>query len=215
MARSRNVPAPHVSLTASPADPEQLTIEILELDRQGKRDAARNVAEIGQRLLVLREQLAFGNWLAWLSERLPYSPRSAQRYITVARWAKANPDDFEFFAPFGLGKLQLLMSLPPVQRARFRRRRRFLIPATGRRKSLAIMTVPEFEGVLGGRRALTATPPALPPATMLRRFSHRVAGLDAMADELRSRSDQLDADDVRDVIEDLRSVADELDAAFG
>jgi hypothetical protein len=127
---SRSVPA--VLVTGTPADPAlRLTAEILELDRTGKRANVHRLREIGQRLLALQRHLGFGDWLKWLVDRLPYSPRTAQAYISLAVWADEFEDDFEAFAHLGIAKLQLLAALPASRRARFRNGGTFAIPGSG------------------------------------------------------------------------------------
>ena len=193
----------------------RLTSEILELDRNGKRRVANNVVAIGRRLVALQQRLGFGDWLRWLSDRLPYSPRTAQRYIALAQWAETFPGDFEHFAHLGIGKIQLLATLTVARRRRFRERDSFRIPSTGVRKSLEIMTHLELASVISASSSLQAQPPAIPAAKILQRFRHRVAGLDAMADQLRARAEELDEDDVREVYDEMLAVAEELEVAFG
>jgi hypothetical protein len=78
------------------------------------------------------------------------------------------------------------------------------------------MTLPELTAALlaapGG--GFAALPPAIPVATLVRRFRHRVAGLDAIADSLRAHADEVDRDDARDLHDSLVAVAEELRAAF-
>jgi hypothetical protein len=196
---------------------ERLTSEILDLDGRGKRGLAHNVAEIGRRMLALQQHLGFGHWLTWLSERLPYSPSTAQRYIAVARFADSFPEDFEAFAHLGLLKLIILAQLPPQRRAALRHAGPLPIPGEPGRKRLEVMTIVEMTAALipapGG--GFAALPPAMPIDTLLRRFRHRVAGLDAMADQLRARADELEVEDARQVYEATLAVAEELEEAFG
>lgn len=46
-----------------------------------------NIIKIGKDLLAVKEQLDHGQFIAWLSAELAMTPRSAQRYMTVARLA--------------------------------------------------------------------------------------------------------------------------------
>jgi|GEM_PF-2247970 len=211
---NRTAPTPRgpSDLAADASLEDQLTHEILVLDLRNKTRVVHDVVAIGERLEQLQRLLGFGRWLSWLSKHLPYSPRTAQRYIAVARWAADNPDDLELFAPLGLAKLQLLAALPPQQRARFRRQQRFQIPGTTTRKSLALMTHEQLDRVIRGIGGLTAAPPSIPPGKVLQRFRHRVAGLDALADELRANADALEPDDVADTVAALESVLDEVRA---
>jgi hypothetical protein len=193
----------------------RLTTEILELDRAGKRRVANNVAAIGRRLLALQQHLGFGSWLRWLVDRLPYSPRTAQRYIALAQWADTFPDDFEHFAHLGIGKIQLLATLTEAKRRRFRRGGTFSIPGVPIRKTLEVMTHVELASIISASSSFQIQPPALPASKILQRFRHRVAGLDAIADQLRARADDLDVDDVREAYDEMLAVAEELETAFG
>ncbi len=210
---ARNTPARRPSSTtisARESVEQRLTREILSIDRTNKARLAHDVVAIGERLAQLQERLGFGQWLSWLSRHLPFPPRTAQRYIAIAMWAGEHAEDFEQFAPLGLGKLQLLAALPPQRRARFRRQQRFQVPGTGTRKSLELMTLQQLDAVIRGMESLTASAPSVSPAAMLRRFRHRVAGLDALADQLRDNADALPVDDVAATIHDLESVLEEL-----
>ncbi len=198
------------TLTGSESLEQRLTREILDLDRSSKTRVVQDLVAIGQRLKQLQVHLGFGQWLSWLSRHLPYSPRTAQRYIAVAQWADDNPDDYEHFSPLGLGKLQRIAALTPQQRARFRRQQRFQIPGSTVRKTLALMTLEQLDQVIGGMGSLTARDPAVPPSKLLQRFRHRVAGLDALADELRANVDALDREDVEATVEALEGVLDEV-----
>jgi Protein of unknown function (DUF3102) len=51
-----------------------------------KRTLAANVRKIGAELLKVKSCLDHGEWLAWLEFRCELSERSAQRYISVAKF---------------------------------------------------------------------------------------------------------------------------------
>lgn len=222
MARSRQKLAKRSSRRSVPARPgsetlaadesleQRLTAEILAIDRGSKIRVVEDVVAIGQRIKVLQVHLGFGQWLSWLSGHLPFSPRTAQRYVAVAHWAAEHPDDYEHFASLGLGKLQLIAGLTPQLRARFRRQQRFRLPGTSTRKTLALMTHEQLDSVIRGLGDFTARPPALPPGKVLQRFRHRLAGLDAMADQLRAHADALPVDEVEEAVEALEAVLAEV-----
>lgn len=208
----RKVPtrASATTLAVSESVEQQLTQEILEIDRGTKVRVVRDVVAIGLLIKQLQEHLGFGQWLSWLSQHLPYSPRTAQRYVAVAQWASENPDDYEHFAPLGLGKLQLIAAATPQQRDRFRRQQRFQIPGTRTRKTLALMTHEQLNKVIRGMGRFAAQPPTLPIGQVLQRFQHRVAGLDALADQLRAHADALPTQEVEETIEALEAVLSEV-----
>lgn len=208
----RRTPARSGPATLRPRESveQKLTREILGLDNGIKARVVEDVVAIGQRLEQLQQHLGFGQWLSWLGTHLPYSARTAQRYVAVARWAAENPEDHEHFAPLGLGKLQLIAGLTPQQRARFRRQQRFGIPGTNTRKTLAQMTHEQLARVIRGPSGLTTEPPALPPSQVLQRFRHRLAGLDVLADQLRTHSDALPVEDIEQTAGELEELLAEV-----
>lgn len=208
--RRRRSRSPSNELTAAETTEQRLTREILELDRRSKARVVADVVAIGQRMQALQHHLGFGQWLSWLSANLPYSPRTAQRYVAVARWVAEFPDDYERFAPLGLGKLQLLAGLTPQQRARFTRQQRFQIPGTNTRKTLALMTHEQLDRVIRGMNSLTSERPTLPPTKLLQRFRHRLAGLDVLADSLRSNADALPAEDLEEAVDEIEALLEEV-----
>lgn len=195
-------------LTGAESLAERLTREILEIDRRSKTRVVEDVVAVGSRIKQLQQHLGFGRWLSWLSEHLPYSPRTAQRYVAVAQWSEAFPDDYAHFAPLGLGKLQQIATLTPSQRARFRRQRRFQIPGTNTRKTLALMTLEQLSSVIRGADALAARPQPVDPGKVLQRFRHRLAGLDALADQLRGAA--LPREDVEQAVDALEALLGEV-----
>ncbi len=210
---SRRVPARRAAadaLSARLPTDQRLTAEILEIDRANKTRVTRDVVAIGSRLFELQRYLGFGQWLAWLIEHLPYSPRTAQRYIALARWAADNAEEFEVFEHLGVGKLQVLAALPERARRRFRRQQRFQIPGSSARKTLEVMTLEELRTLAGGAGTLVARPPALPPAKVLQRFRHRVEALDVLADQVRANAAELAPEDIREAAVALQAVVDEL-----
>ena len=216
--RPRRRPSTEVSLATPEVDVNvagRLTEEILELDRTGKRHVAHNVVAIGRRLLALQHHLGFGDWLRWLGQKLPYSPRTAQRYIALTQWATAFPEDFELFAHLGIGKIQQLALLTDRQRRKFRSGRRFQIPGGSTPKTLEVMTFADLAAIIAGPGGLQAAPASLPAGKVLQRFRHRVAGLDAMADQLRDRAEELDLENVRQAYDEMLAVAEEIEEAFG
>lgn len=58
-------------------------------------------------------------------------------------------------------------------------------------------------------------PPCHPSTKLVQGFRHRVAGLDAIADELVRRKDEVDDELAGTVLDELRAVFDELEAALG
>ncbi|WP_273378235.1 DUF3102 domain-containing protein [Symbiobacterium thermophilum] len=50
-----------------------------------KRQTAQNIIEIGKRLLQAKEMVGHGNWLAYLKEKVEFSPTTAKRFMAAAK----------------------------------------------------------------------------------------------------------------------------------
>lgn len=87
-----------------------------------------------------------------------------------------------------------------------------VIPGHERPKAIDVMTAVELGEVIGG---LTTRPaPVRPIARVVQGVRHRIAGLDAVADELVRRKGEVDDDQAAAMLEALRSVLAELESAF-
>ena len=92
-------------------DIETITAEILQL----KEDAGNAILGIGQRLIEAKAMLSHGEWLPWLTERVEFSERAAQRLMKLAReWS--NPT---VLSDLGATKALTLLALPPEEREQF------------------------------------------------------------------------------------------------
>lgn len=92
-------------------DIEAVTGEIIHL----KQALAKNIVDIGLRLIEAKEMLSHGEWLPWLEERVCFSEKSAQNYMRVAR-EFPNP---QLVADLGVRKALALLELPPSERDSF------------------------------------------------------------------------------------------------
>lgn len=92
-------------------DIEAVTGEIIHL----KQALAKNIVDIGLRLIEAKEMLSHGEWLPWLEERVCFSEKSAQNYMRVAR-EFPNP---QLVADLGVRKALALLELPPSERESF------------------------------------------------------------------------------------------------
>lgn len=88
-----------------------VTCEILHL----KQELARNIVDIGLRLIEAKEMLSHGEWLPWLAAQVQYSEKTAQNYMRVAR-EFPNP---QLVADLGVRKALALLELPPSERESF------------------------------------------------------------------------------------------------
>lgn len=99
---------------AAPAvgrDIEVITAEILEAQRVG----GEATLTIGRGLIEAKGKLEHGAWLTWLSERVNYSERTAQRLMKISReWS--NPTAV---SDLGARKALALLALPPEERETF------------------------------------------------------------------------------------------------
>ncbi len=96
---------------AASRDIEAITGEIIHL----KQELARNIVDIGLRLMEAKAMLAHGEWLPWLEERVCFSEKTAQNYMRVAR-EFPNP---QLVADLGVRKVLALLELPPSERENF------------------------------------------------------------------------------------------------
>lgn len=90
---------------------ETITDEILVL----KQTAGEAILEIGNRLIEAQAMLSHGEWLTWLTERVEFSPRTAQRFMRLSReWSNATA-----LSHLGATKALSLLALPPDEREQF------------------------------------------------------------------------------------------------
>ena len=119
---------------ASERNIEAITSEILQL----KNDAGNAILGIGQRLLEAKAILPHGEWLPWLTERVEFSERQAQRFMKLAQeWA--NPTAL---SDLGATKALALLALPPEERQKFLSENHIV---DGEEKSVIDMTSRELE----------------------------------------------------------------------
>ena len=90
---------------------ETITDEILEL----KQTAGEAILEIGNRLIEAQTMLSHGEWLTWLTERVEFSPRTAQRFMRLSReWSNVTA-----LSHLGATKALALLALPADEREQF------------------------------------------------------------------------------------------------
>ena len=83
---------------------ETITDEILDL----KQTAGEAILEIGNRLIEAQTMLSHGEWLTWLTERVEFSPRTAQRFMRLSReWSNATA-----LSQLGATKAMALLAFP-------------------------------------------------------------------------------------------------------
>lgn len=92
-------------------DIEAVTCEILHL----KQELAKNIVDIGLRLIEAKEMLSHGEWLPWLKENVCFSETTAQSYMKVAK-EFPNP---QLVGDLGVRKALTLLALPSAERENF------------------------------------------------------------------------------------------------
>ena len=90
---------------------EVITGEILDAKRVG----GEAILTIGRCLIEAKDMLSHGEWLPWLTERVEFSPRTAQNFMRLAReWSNT-----QTLADLGASKALALLALPPEEREQF------------------------------------------------------------------------------------------------
>lgn len=90
---------------------EAITGEILDAKRAG----GEAILTIGRCLIEAKEMLPHGEWLPWLTEQVEFSPRTAQKFMRLAReWSNT-----QTLADLGASKALTLLALPAEEREQF------------------------------------------------------------------------------------------------
>lgn len=90
---------------------ETITGEILDAKRAG----GEAILTIGRCLIEAKDMLSHGEWLPWLTEKVEFSPRTAQNFMRLAReWSNT-----QTLADLGASKALALLALPPEERETF------------------------------------------------------------------------------------------------
>ena len=88
-----------------------ITRDILE----AKRTGGEAILTIGRCLIEAKDMLPHGKWLPWLTERVEFSPRTAQSFMRLAReWTNT-----QTLADLGASKALMLLALPTEEREQF------------------------------------------------------------------------------------------------
>ena len=96
---------------AEERDIETITGEILDAKRAG----GEAILTIGRCLIEAKDMLSHGEWLPWLTEKVEFSPRTAQNFMRLAReWSNT-----QTLADLGASKALALLALPPEERETF------------------------------------------------------------------------------------------------
>lgn len=175
-----SVPAPAGGSTPAPAERtiEEITADILQAQQTG----GEAVLTIGKGLVEAKEKLNHGEWLDWLTERVNYSPRMAQKLMKLAReWTNANA-----LTHLGTAKAFALLVLPEDERENFMTEPHMV---DGEEKTVIDMTSRELEKAVRERaEALAAKEKA---ETELKAMEDAVAKTMTSLDRANSAKDAL------------------------
>lgn len=140
------------------------------------------------------------------------SVRSIHAAMRLSEWAEAEPREVTRLEHLGPTKLAMLVPLPPDHRRTLTGRVPLVIPGHPWRKTIDAMTVVELGQVIGG---LTTRPsPKKPITKLVQGVRHRIAGLDAVTDQLIARKTEVDEEQAATLLAELRAVLEALEGAF-
>lgn len=191
---------------------QRLTKEILALGREAGAKVAAAVVQMGTKMRRIQQTLDAGQWLAWLATAVPFDRRTVTNYMRLSEWAEAEPREVASLEHLGPTKLYMLAPLAADRRRTLTGRVPLIIPGHPWRKTIDAMTVVELGKVIGG---LTTRPsPSKPIGKVVQSVRHRIAGLDAVADELVRRRAEVDAEQASELLAELQAVLEALQGAF-
>lgn len=191
----------------------RLTKEILALEREGSAKVVAVAVEMGDKMRRIQAALEPGQWLSWVATAVPFDPRTIQRTMRLSVWAEENPQELRRLEHLGATKLYMLAPLDPNRRRELTGRVPLVIPGRVVPKTVELMTTVELGKVIGG--LATRPTPKKPIGTLVQGLEHRIAGVDAVADELVRRHEEVDAEEAEAVMQALREVLEQLEGAFG
>ncbi len=190
-----------------------LTQQILRLQAVTASTVVQSVIAIGDAAREIHDELPHGQWARWCADAVPFARQTISNYMGLSRWAEERPEEVAKLAHLGPSKLYLLIPLPPSVRRSITRRKPVDIPDGGR-KTVELMTVSELAKVTAEQvRALPEHTP-MPVGRVVGRLRRSIAGLDASAQALIERADDVDEDQARALHESLLEVAKSLRDEF-
>lgn len=114
-----------------------------------KAQAGGAILEIGRRLIEAKKQLAHGQWLGWLEEKVQFSARTAQRFMKLAEGYGKN----DSMTHLGARKALVLLELEEAEREEFARE---MHEVNGAEKTVETMTAEELEEAVRQRKKAEA-----------------------------------------------------------
>lgn len=190
-----------------------LTEQINRTQRRAAEHVVDAIVQIGRRMAEVRQRLDHGDWETWVREAVPYTSRTVTNYTTLAAWSAERPRELERLAHLGPTKLYMLAGLTAQQRRRLTSG--VLSLPDGGAKPIALLTVAELASVIGVERGLAIAPARPPIDRVLTKMRHRIAGLEAIADELMRRRREVDEAEALELRNELVELVDSIDRGFG
>lgn len=114
-----------------------------------KAQAGGAILEIGHRLIEAKKQLAHGQWLGWLEEKVQFSARTAQRFMKLAKGYREN----DTLTHLGARKALVLLELEEAEREEFAAE---MHEVNGAEKTVEDMTAEELEEAVRLRKEAEA-----------------------------------------------------------
>ncbi len=190
-----------------------LTEQILRLQAATASTVVASVIAIGEAAREIHDELPHGQWTRWCGSAVPFARQTISNYMALARWAERRPKEVEKLAYLGPSKLYLLLPLPAAVRRRITGRKAIPIP-DGDAKTVERMTVAELGRVCAQElRALPEHTP-MPVGRVVGRVRRSITGLNASAQALLERADDVGPQEARALHEALLEVARSLRESF-
>lgn len=172
---------------------ETITQEILNL----QNETTKNCIEIGKRLLYAKDLLQHGEWLSWLKEKVDFSERTAQRFMTVAK-------EFPNTTTLSFSKLLLLLYIPTDERAEFINKS-FAINVTT--KTVNEMTTRELSNVV---KIYKPKPQYFSNSEFTDKCSNLIDSAKELGKYLRANQVSIEPNDIKDICHRLQQTIKEL-----
>ena len=190
-----------------------LTQQILRLQAVTASTVVQSVIAIGDAAREIHDELPHGQWSRWCADAVPFARQTLSNYMALSRWAEERPKEVEKLAHLGPSKLYLLIPLPPSVRRRLTGKKPIEIPGGGH-KRVDLMSVAELARVVAEEvRELPEHTP-MPVGRVVGRLRRSITGVDASAQALIDRADDVDPDEARALHESLLTVAESLREHF-
>lgn len=140
----------YVAGQVSPTTAQERTIEIITGEiLEAKRVGGEAILTIGKGLIEAKAMLPHGEWLPWLTEKVEFSKRTANRFMRLAReWT--NPTAL---SDLGATKALILLALPPEERDAFMTENHIV---GGEEKAVIDMSAREMEKAIRDREEALA-----------------------------------------------------------